>query len=200
VATSRLLPVVALIALIAGCGDGDTAESMQDGLAPATADVGAVPVATSPSLPDSAAGVSGAGTGPGVVAPIAHTAPESAPLTAIEEAAARSQPLSIDGRESFAYTGGSRDPFLSLLANRRVGPELPDLLLVAVYYDTRNPGNSVAVLREKIGGKRYNLRQGDRIGRARVSAIRPKDVFFVVDDFGTEREETMTLRKQEETP
>jgi hypothetical protein len=58
----------------------------------------------------------------------------------------------------------------------------------------------VAVLREKIGGKRYNLRQGDRIGRIRVSGIRPKDVTFSIDDFGTERQQTVSLRKQEETP
>jgi hypothetical protein len=171
---------------------------MQDGLAPATADVGAVPVAANPARPDSTSGgESGAGTGGD--APVAEEPVGSAPLTAIEEAAARSQPLTIDGRESFSYTGGSRDPFLSLLANRRVGPELPDLMLVAVYYDTRNTVNSVAVLREKIGGKRYNLRQGDRIGRARVSAIRPKEVMFLIDDFGTERQQTLSLRKQEET-
>ena len=47
------------------------------------------------------------------------------------------------------------------------------------------------------GSNRY--RPGDRIGRIRVSAIRPKDVTFVIDDFGTERQETLSIRKQEDT-
>jgi hypothetical protein len=102
------------------------------------------------------------------------------------------------GRESFSYTGGSRDPFASLLNASRLGPELPDLILVAIYYDTRNPGASVVVMREKIGTRKYNLRPGDRLGRLKVSSVRPKDVTFSIDDFGTERQETVSLRKQEE--
>ena len=87
---------------------------------------------------------------------------------------------------------------MSLLANTKVGPELPDLVLVAIYYDTRNPGASVVMMREKIGGKKYSLRPGDRLGRMRVVTIRPKDVTFAIDDFGSERQETVSLRKQEE--
>jgi hypothetical protein len=158
--------------------------------------VGAAATATPPPA-DPAVTAAGPEAGP---APDPGSAADAPVPTAIEEAAARSQPVSMEGRESFSYTGGSRDPFVSLLANSRVGPELPDLSLVAIYYDTRNPSNSVAVLREKIGGKRYNLRQGDRIGRIRVSGIRPKDVTFSIDDFGTERQQTVSLRKQEETP
>ena len=55
-------------------------------------------------------------------------------------------------------------------------------------------------MREKVSAKRYNLRPGDRIGRMRVATVRPKDVTFTIDDFGTERQETLSLRKQEETP
>jgi hypothetical protein len=77
-----------------------------------------------------------------------------------------------------------------------VGPELPDLILVAIYYDTRNPGASVVVMREKVGGRKFSLRPGDRLGRLRVTEVRPKDVVFTIDDFGTERQETVSLRKE----
>lgn len=105
-------------------------------------------------------------------------------------------------REVFSYTGGSRDPFESLLASASVGPELPDLMLVAIYIDQRDQDRSVAVLREKVSGKRYNLRAGDRLGRLRVVGIRERDVDFIVDDFGAERRETLSLRKpkEEQTP
>jgi hypothetical protein len=105
-------------------------------------------------------------------------------------------------REVFAYSGGSRDPFESLLSTASVGPELPDLSLVAVYIDQGDADRSVAVLRERVSGKRYNLHAGDRLGRLRVAAIRERDVDFIVDDFGTERRETLSLRKllENETP
>ena len=54
------------------------------------------------------------------------------------------------------------------------------------------------MLREKQSGKRYKLRTGDQIGRLRVAQIRTKDVVFTVEDFGFERQETLSLRKQEE--
>lgn len=98
-------------------------------------------------------------------------------------------------REVFSYTGGARDPFESLLASASIGPELPDLSLVAIYIDHRESDRSVAVLRERVSGKRYNLRAGDRLGRLRVAAIRERDVDFIVDDFGSERRETLSLRR-----
>jgi len=105
-------------------------------------------------------------------------------------------------REVFAYGGGSRDPFESLLNTASVGPELPDLSLVAIYVDHSDADRSVAVLRERVSGKRFNLHAGDRLGRLRVAAIRERDVDFIVDDFGTERRETLSLRKllENETP
>lgn len=105
-------------------------------------------------------------------------------------------------REVFAYAGGNRDPFESLLNTASVGPELADLLLVAVYVDHADADRSVAVLRERVSGKRFNLHAGDRLGRLRVATIRERDVDFIVDDFGTERRETLSLRKllENETP
>ena len=101
-------------------------------------------------------------------------------------------------RESFTYGGAPRDPFASLVKTARNGPELSDLQLVAIYEDLRYSGNSVAVLREKGGGKRHKLRAGDQLGRLRVTQVRAKDVVFTIQDFGYERQETLSLRKQED--
>jgi hypothetical protein len=104
-------------------------------------------------------------------------------------------------RESFAYGGGSRDPFMSLLDLESAGPELPDLQLVAVYQDLAYSSNSLAVLRDRTSGKRYKLRAGDELGRLKVAQIRQKDVVFIVEDFGFERQETVSLpKREEETP
>ncbi len=101
-------------------------------------------------------------------------------------------------REVFSYAGGPRDPFESLLSVQSSGPELPDLTLVAIYLDEQMSRNSVAVLRERLSNRRYNVRPGDQLGRLRVLSIARKDVTFVLDDFGTERQETLSLRKPEE--
>ncbi len=101
-------------------------------------------------------------------------------------------------RETFAYGGGTRDPFQSLLAQKTSGPELVDLQLVAVYQDVRYAGNSVAVFRDRRTQKRYKLRTGEQLGRLRVAQIRDKDVVFTIEDFGFERQETLSLRRPEE--
>ena len=42
-------------------------------------------------------------------------------------------------RETFAYAGGTRDPFASLIDKDNSGPEIGDLDLVGVYLDLRTP-------------------------------------------------------------
>ena len=105
-------------------------------------------------------------------------------------------------RETFAYAGGTRDPFVSLINNDKSGPEIADLDLVGVYLDLRTPSNNVVVLREKkTSAKRHKMRVGDQLGRARLTQIRARDAVFMIQDFGFERQETLSLRKQEvETP
>ena len=68
-------------------------------------------------------------------------------------------------RETFSYGGAARDPFNSLLNMAKNGPELADLQLVGIYQNLRTPTSSVAVFREKAGGKRHKLRAGDQVGR-----------------------------------
>jgi hypothetical protein len=126
-------------------------------------------------------------------ATLASTRPDSSP------AAPQGEVTEVEVlRETFAYGGGARDPFGSLINTKSAGPELIDLQLVGIYQDMRSSANSVAVLREKQSGKRHKLRTGDQIGRLRVAQIRTKDVVFTVEDFGFERQETLSLRKQED--
>jgi hypothetical protein len=105
-------------------------------------------------------------------------------------------------RETFAYAGGARDPFESLINRDKTGPEVSDLDLVGIYMDLRSPSNNIVVLREKgSSAKRHKMRVGDQLGRARLVQIRPRDAVFTILDFGFERQETLSLRKQEvETP
>ena len=101
-------------------------------------------------------------------------------------------------RETFAYAGGARDPFSSLLKGERIGPEFVDLQLVGVYQDLQYPSNSVAVVRDRVTDRRYKVRAGDELGTLRVREIRAKDVVFTVQDFGYSRQEILSLRKQED--
>jgi hypothetical protein len=105
-------------------------------------------------------------------------------------------------RETFAYAGGTRDPFASLITKDDSGIEIGNLDLVGVYLDLRTPSNNVIVLREKsTDGKRHKMRVGDQLGRSRLVQIRARDAVFMISDFGYERQETLSLRKQEvETP
>ena len=105
-------------------------------------------------------------------------------------------------RETFAYAGGTRDPFNSLMNKDKSGPEIGDLDLVGVYLDLRTPSNNVVVLREKATtARRHKMRVGDQLGRSRLTQIRARDAVFTIQDFGFDRQETLSLRKQEvETP
>jgi hypothetical protein len=119
------------------------------------------------------------------------------PVSATDSAAAEPSEATVI-RETFTYGGAARDPFASLIKTAHAGPELADLQLVGIYEDLRYSGNSIAVLREKSTGKRYKLRQGEQVGRLRVTQVRSKDVVFTIQDFGYERQETLSLRKQED--
>jgi hypothetical protein len=123
--------------------------------------------------------------------------PSLAPDTAVTDSARKAKEMEMS-RETFAYSGASRDPFNSLLNMAKTGPELADLQLVGIYRNLRTPDASIAVFREKDRGKRHKLRAGDQVGRSRLVQIRERDVVFMIEDFGFERQETLSLRKQED--
>ena len=98
-------------------------------------------------------------------------------------------------REVFAYApDGRRDPFYSLLASGELRPLLSDLKLVTVIYDPTGR-NSVAILRDVTTRDQYRVKVGQALGRMRVQAILPKQVNFVVEEFGYSRQESLTLNE-----
>lgn len=114
-----------------------------------------------------------------------------------DSAAARAPSLV---REVFSYEGGGRDPFMSLLRSGDIRPLLSDLRLVGIYYDGRYPARSVAVLRDVTNNKIYRVKPGNIIGRLKATTIRPREIVFTVQEFGFERQESLSLAKQEVTP
>jgi hypothetical protein len=102
-------------------------------------------------------------------------------------------------REVFAYRGGSRDPFRSLLeSGLELRPFLEDLRLTSVIYDERYPGRSVAVLQDMSQERRYNVRVDDEFGRLRVAAIRKYEVVLTIEEFGVPRQVVISLRRRQE--
>ena len=190
----------ALLASLAGCSpSGDEAEAQAAAqLAELRAHNDSLRQARLAAAPDSGTSTLAATT------PAAGDSVKTDTLTLVEAAVADSLRKAREievMRETFAYSGGARDPFVSLLNTSAAGPEIGNLELVGVYQNLRNSRNSVVVLREKGTGKRHNLRVGDQLGRAKLVQIRPRDAVFTVRDFGFERQETLSLRKQEvETP
>ncbi len=132
-----------------------------------------------------------------VAAPVAAAAaPAPAQTVALDTAAlASDQPLL---RETFGYNVTSRDPFRAVISADSRGPELPDLRLVGIIYDERSPANSVATFRDIGSNLRFNVRPGDRIGRILVASVQQTDVVLRMNDFGTVREQTYSLRKTED--
>lgn len=116
-----------------------------------------------------------------------------------QEAQAGSESTSLV-RETFAYGGAGRDPFLSLIRTGAVRPRMEDLRLTAINYDSRYPGNSVAVLRDTTVNQRYTVRVGDELGRGRIriAAIQADAVTVVVEQLGVERQEVLRLRRRQQ--
>lgn len=98
-------------------------------------------------------------------------------------------------REAFAYEADARrDPFFSLLRSNDLRPAINDLRLVTIIYDPTGR-NSVAILRDLTTKDQYRVRVGQTLGRMRVSAIQPKQVTFVIEEFGFSRQETLALNE-----
>ena len=96
-------------------------------------------------------------------------------------------------REVYSYPGaGRRDPFASLLKSGDLRPLISDLRLVAVIYDATGR-NSVAILRDLTTKDQYRVKTGQTLGRMRVAQIQPKHVVFTIDEFGYNRQETLSL-------
>jgi hypothetical protein len=96
-------------------------------------------------------------------------------------------------RETFDYvSGGRRDPYASLMTSSDVRPLISDLKLAVIVLDPEG-GNNLAVLRDTFTKRQYRVRVGQQLGRLRVAAIRPRAVVFTVEEFGFNRQETLSL-------
>ena len=192
---------LALLAAVAGCspaGGEAEAQAADAQLAALRAHNDSIRQARLAAAPDTGASSTLAATTP--EADSARTDTVTLDETAVADSIQKAREIEVM-RETFAYSGGSRDPFASLLNTTAAGPEIGSLELVGVYQNLRNSDNSVVVLRDKATAKRYKLRVGDQVGRAKLVQIKPRDAVFTIRDFGFERQETLSLRKQEvETP
>jgi hypothetical protein len=97
-------------------------------------------------------------------------------------------------RESFDYgADGRRDPFVSLLTTNELRPTMSDLRLTGILFDHTGQ-HSVATLRDLTNNAQYRVTTGSTLGRMRVSAIKTTTVVFTIDEFGTSRRDSLTLR------
>jgi hypothetical protein len=160
--------------------------------------IAAVAEATPAAAPTSEATL---GATPATAKPTSRDSIDQVAESATADSVQRAREIEVM-RETFAYAGGTRDPFASLINKDNSGIEIGNLDLVGVYLDLRTPTNNVIVLREKgADGKRHKMRVGDQLGRSRLVQIRAREAVFMIADFGYERQETLSLRKQEvETP
>jgi hypothetical protein len=126
-------------------------------------------------------------------APPAAATQAATPVSTAPAAAKAAAPAEIRiERESFTYTGGGRrDPYQSLMRSGDIRPLLSDLKLTAIAFDP-DGNNSVAILRDVNTQEQYRVRVGQQLGRMRVSAIRQKAVQFTIEEFGFNRQETLT--------
>jgi len=100
-------------------------------------------------------------------------------------------------REVFSYRGAGRDPFLSLLRSASLRPLVQDVRVAGITFDPQYPARSVAVLRDTTQNKRYAVRVGDEIGMLRIQEIRPDAVVVTLDEFGTQRQVVLAMKRRE---
>ena len=99
-------------------------------------------------------------------------------------------------RETYRYESASlRDPFKPYVEQVDHGPELADLRLVALLYDAGDPSGSMATFRDIGNDQRYTLVPGQRLGRISVVNVTANTVKLRMDDFGTMRDQTYSMRK-----
>lgn len=95
-------------------------------------------------------------------------------------------------REQYAYAAdGRRDPFFSLMSTNELRPTMSDLRLTGILFDPA--GHSVATLRDLGTNQQYRVTTGSVLGRLRVSSIRLKTIVFTIDEFGTNRQDSLVL-------
>lgn len=96
-------------------------------------------------------------------------------------------------REIYDYDSeGRRDPFFSLLATDELRPTVADLRLVGITYDPSGR-RSIVTLRDVVTQTRYNVTTGTTLGRMKVVLIKPKAIYFSIEEFGLNRQDSLVL-------
>lgn len=100
-------------------------------------------------------------------------------------------------REVFEYpTGGRADPFRPLELGQGVGPRFENLVLAGIIHAPEI--GSVVILRDRTTGSRHRVRDGERIGNARVVEIRADAVVFSVRGATGPRREILPAESERE--
>ena len=98
-------------------------------------------------------------------------------------------------REQFDYPGrGRRDPFRPLTTFNASGPRFEDLEVTGIVFSPEV--GSIAVIADRTTEKRFRLREGERVGTARVIEIRPGEVVFGISTFGVSRQAILRVKKE----
>lgn len=151
--------------------------------------------ATDATEPDPALAIE-EGTPPPAAPATDSVAPTPRTTEAFDTAAARGERPLL--REVYGWRGGGRDPFRPLVTTQAGGPELVDLVLTSVLYQQSDPSRSVAIFRDTGNNQRYTVGAGDRIGRLTVVSITNGTATLRMNDFGTYRDQTYSLRRSED--
>lgn len=136
---------------------------------------------------------------PGAPAPgrTARAAPQAAGRDTSAAATVDRDTAVVYRREVFDYPGvGRRNPFEPMDTGETSGPRLADLTLTGILYSPDS--GSVVVLVDPGTGRRYRLRAGDRIGKARLVDVAPGRAVFRVEAFGFDRRTVLRLEQDEE--
>jgi hypothetical protein len=96
-------------------------------------------------------------------------------------------------REVYDYAReGRRDPFVSLLMTSELRPTMSDLKLTSIIFDPTGR-HSLAVLRDIGTNAQYRVTTGSVLGRMHVASIRGNTIVFTIDEFGTNRQDSLVL-------
>ena len=134
-----------------------------------------------------------AGKAPNTKAPQGATKGTGQPGLAVAPEQGQRPRAPVIMREVFDYDAeGRRDPFFTLLASAELRPAVSDLKLIGILYDPSGR-RSVVTLRDLGTNARYQVTTGTVLGRMKVVLIKPKAVFFAIEEFGLNRQDSLVL-------
>lgn len=126
----------------------------------------------------------------------AEGAPPASRQSAAEPTAAADTAFRYD-REMFSYPAAGRaNPFRPPDSRSAAGPRFEDLRLSGILYGPSV--GSVTVLRDVRTGRVHRLREGQRLGDARLVEVRPSEAVFAVAGPTGTRNERLRVKPDEE--